>query len=319
MYTNPQVIFWRKNIETHIKPLTNLRTDRMCVIKILTAKSEKDIIFVGVYMPHRTCKIANYDDEIEKLEEIVKNAYTGECHIVVMGDINAHFGVEVDDRCWRQTSTNAKKFIQFMNRNDMILADVKSSGQGPVYTFQDSRGSQTYIDHSIISINFKSSKIKSQVHLDHFLNCSDHLSIELVIPALNRNQCEHNLKSISNEYIAWERFKDQQINALYTASLESETSTILFKIEVVNSNRGIVCTLNEMQKDSEFDQKKFWKYVNKTRENRKNISLVADIDGSLITDPDDVVKDWGQYFEQLFANDDTEQGYDENLKKTCES
>ena len=44
----------------------------MCVIKILTAKSEKDIIFVGVYKPHRTCKIANYDDEIEKLEEIVK-------------------------------------------------------------------------------------------------------------------------------------------------------------------------------------------------------------------------------------------------------
>ena len=47
---------------------------------------------------------------------------------------------------------------------------------------------------------------------------------------------------MSNEYIAWERFKDQQINALYTASLESETSTILSKIEVVDSNRGIVCT-----------------------------------------------------------------------------
>ena len=43
--------------------------------------------------------------------------------------------------------------------------------------------------------------------------------------------------------------------------------------------------------------------------NRKNISPVADIDGSLITNPDDVVKDWGQYFEQLFANDD------ENFKK----
>ena len=127
-----------------------------------------------------------------------------------------------------------------MNRNDMILADVKCSGQGLVYTFQVSRGSQTYIDHRIISTNFKSSKIKSQVHVDHFLNCSDHLSIELVIPALNRNQCEQNSKSISNEYIAWERFKDQQINALYTASLESETSTILSKIEVVNSNRGIV-------------------------------------------------------------------------------
>ena len=234
-------IFWRKNIETHIKPLPNLGTVRMCVIKILTAKSEKDLIFVGVYMPHRTCKIANYDDEIEKLEEIVKNAYTEKCHIVVMGDINAHFGVEVDDRCWGQTSTNAKKFIQFMNRNDMILDDVKSSGQGPMYTFQDSRGSQTYIDHSIISTNFKSPKIKSQVHVDHFLNCSDHLSIELVIPALNRNQCEQNSKSISNEYIAWERFKDQQINALYTASLESEMSTILSKIEVVNCNRGKVC------------------------------------------------------------------------------
>ena len=99
-------IFWRKSIETHIKSLPNLGTDRMCVIKILTAKSERDIIFVGVYKPHRTCKIANYDDEIEKLEEIVKNAYTEKCHIVVMGDINAHFGVEVDDRCWGQTSTN---------------------------------------------------------------------------------------------------------------------------------------------------------------------------------------------------------------------
>ena len=43
--------------------------------------------------------------------------------------------------------------------------------------------------------------------------------------------------------------------------------------------------------------------------NRKNISPVADIDGSLITNPDDVVKYWGQYFEQLFKNDD------ENFKK----
>ena len=120
-----------------------------------------------------------------------------------MGYINAHFGVEVDDRCWGQTSTNAKKFIQFMNRNDIILADVKSSGQGYVYTFQDSRGSQTYIDHRIISTNFESSKIT-----DHFLNCSDDLSIKLVIPAINRHKCEQNSMSISNEYIAWERFKN---------------------------------------------------------------------------------------------------------------
>ena len=80
-------------------------------------------------------------------------------------------------------------------------------------------------------------------------------------------------------------------------------------------NIQLVKDSNEMQKDSETDQKKFWKYVNKTRKNRKNISPVADIDGSLITNPDDVVKDWGQYFEQLFANDDTEQGYEENFKK----
>ena len=50
-----------------------------------------------------------------------------------MRDINANIGVEVDDRCWGQTSTNANKF---MNRNDMILADVKSSVQGPLYTFR---------------------------------------------------------------------------------------------------------------------------------------------------------------------------------------
>ena len=34
-----------------------------------------------------------------------------------------------------------------------------------------------------------------------------------------------------------------------------------------------------MQKDSEIDQKKFQKYLNKTKKNRKNISPVADIDG----------------------------------------
>ena len=36
-------------------------------------------------MPHRTCKIANFDDEMEKSEKNVKNAYTEKCHIVVMG------------------------------------------------------------------------------------------------------------------------------------------------------------------------------------------------------------------------------------------
>ena len=51
-----------------------------------------------------------------------------------MGDINVHFGVEVDDRCWGQTSTNKTKFIKLMNKNNMILADVKSSDQRPVYT-----------------------------------------------------------------------------------------------------------------------------------------------------------------------------------------
>ena len=59
---------------------------------------------------------------------MVKHVYTENCHIVVMGDINSHFCNEVDDRCWGQTSTNAKKFMKFINRNDMILADVKCSG-----------------------------------------------------------------------------------------------------------------------------------------------------------------------------------------------
>ena len=56
-------------------------------------------------------------------------------------------------------------------------------------------------------------------------------------------------------------------------------------------NIQLVKELNEMQKKSEIDQKKFWKYINKTRKNRKNISPVADIDDSFITNPDDVVKD----------------------------
>ena len=56
-------------------------------------------------------------------------------------------------------------------------------------------------------------------------------------------------------------------------------------------NIQLVKELNKMQKDSEIDQKKFQKYLNKTKKNRENISPVADIDGSLITNPDDVVKD----------------------------
>ena len=40
----------------------------MCVIKKLTVKSEKDnmiILLIGVYLPHSTCTIANYDDAVE--------------------------------------------------------------------------------------------------------------------------------------------------------------------------------------------------------------------------------------------------------------
>ena len=104
----------------------------MCVIKKLTVKSEKDniiILLIGLYLPHSTCTIANYDDEVEELEEIVQNTYTENCHIVIMEDVNAHFGVEVDQICRGKTSINAKKMTKFMNRN------VGSSGQSPVYTF----------------------------------------------------------------------------------------------------------------------------------------------------------------------------------------
>lgn len=61
-------ILWSQTLATCVRPLPNLGGDRVCVIQIII--NDVNYYVISAYMPHQTCRISDYEEEINILQRV---------------------------------------------------------------------------------------------------------------------------------------------------------------------------------------------------------------------------------------------------------
>ena len=142
-------VLWRKCLSASICPLPNLGSDRICVIEISMQNKQK-LYVIGVYLPHRTSVIADFETELIELENLIKSDIAGGAYLII-GDWNCHFGESYGSRCWGIESSNAEFAVHFIERCVLSVVDVTNVCIGPNYTYINENGYTAFIDHCAVS------------------------------------------------------------------------------------------------------------------------------------------------------------------------
>ena len=214
-------ILWNKSLSSYIRPLPDLGTDRICGIQL--SMGNRKYLILSVYMPHQTCYISNFGDELNVLENIICE-YSQMGEICIIGDVNVSLGIEYGKRGTR-TNANGKRMMNMMLRYDMHPIDL-IIGEGPRWTYTWANG-KTYIDHVFVSDGLKYAITKCNVIEDEIANVSDHLPIAIEIQEYySATPRDMNARS----QVAWHKMTPGEINDKYTLPLEVMLQTLLTDI-----------------------------------------------------------------------------------------
>ena len=124
----------------------------------------------------------------------------------------------------------------------MTIADLDNNSIGPTYTFLNTRGDLSYIDHCVLSQRLVNDIIQCSSLDDCTQNTSDHLPVSLSIKmtlALNPSSKKHRGSNIK-----WHQLTPQDIETRYTVLLEQSMYDYIMK----NAQH-----LREIQKWAEID------------------------------------------------------------------
>ena len=219
-------LLWRKNLSHYVK-IVACKSDRICVIEVAEACYGKSLFVIGVYLPHQTCTISSFQDEIRALSDLIARVqHQGE--IVIIGDTNCHFGTEYGNRGWGKTTKNAKSLMNLVEACDLKLYDLDDAFcSGPNYSFHVERVGTSYIDHCIVSQMLMCNITECKVIDEDHLNMSDHLPIVLKVNTCRLQKGDVYIK----ENIAWHKISSDQIKELYTKPLAERLDQLLYDIE----------------------------------------------------------------------------------------
>lgn len=214
-------ILWdSKKLNYKVRIMPELGSDRMCVIEL--SGMSRIYYIISVYMPHQSCYIANYTEELNSIQNIVdKCSPQGQC--VILGDFNVHFGAEYQGRCWGTSSQNANKVMQFIRQNNMCIVDIGDKGSGESYSYSGWHGN-SYLDHCVVSENIVPYVEKCEILTDEVKNVSDHLALVLHLAEcfeVEATQCQNARR------VAWHRLSQEDIEHYYTIPLEEECCRVL--------------------------------------------------------------------------------------------
>ncbi len=219
-------LFWRDTLSQYVTPLNDIKSDRMCAIDVMIPNKRRTIV-VSVYLPHKTSQVANYTSELETLEMLVDRAQAADSGIIILGDINAHFGSELSPRCLGVTSPNGVQFQTFVERNNLHFADLTAAASGPMYTFQSKvHGGRSYIDHCVVSDDLVHDIKQCWVYDDCIENTSDHLPVGMKIYHAV-NQTEPVPSEVGAGFIPWRKLSVEDINVTYTFPLDVAMAPML--------------------------------------------------------------------------------------------
>ena len=215
----------------------HINSDRICTIQVSNVGASKSNLYIfGVYLPQRQCHIADFNTHLSKLEELVSTCQN-DGEIMIIGDLNCHFGVEHGDRYWGMTTRNAKTFNDMATRRGLYLMDSESKlCSGPMYTFNVEGVGCSYIDHCVVSKSLVPHISSCNIIADCILNTSDHLPISVSVDLESlprRHICRTNSK------ISWDKMTVDEIKNIYTTPLDRALHDLITPIEDAHNEEDL--------------------------------------------------------------------------------
>ena len=217
-------IMWSKDIAERVKVI-ECNSDRICIIEVIRAIHGRSLFIFSVYLPQQQCKISSFSHHLEVLAEMV-NRCKLEGEILIIGDTNCHFGVNVGDRFNGVTTKNAKAMLKMVKDCDLHIIDSsKSVCSGPCYTYYVPGVGSSYIDHCMASTLAAMCISKCEILEDCIQNTSDHLPIKVTIQDSHKGDKDRTYSS-SNTRIAWNKITKEEIETSYTYPLTQKLKPI---------------------------------------------------------------------------------------------
>ncbi len=78
-----------------------------------------------MYLPQPGCTLVSYDNVLVELELQVE-IYKSDGNIIIMGDVNAHFGMDMGPRAWGKTTDSESILSKFIHRSSLYCVDLSS-------------------------------------------------------------------------------------------------------------------------------------------------------------------------------------------------
>lgn len=231
-------ILWRKNMSCQVRQMRNMGTDRIVVIQLFVQNGNRPIFIIGVYLPQHGCKVDNYQQHLDALENVVQQcSLTGD--VIVAGDFNAHFGTEEDfSRCSGKTSYNGRKLKKMMNACSLTPVDLLRFCEGPEFSFENSRGDRSYIDHILVSNHCVNDVLSCEVTED-VLNTSDHLALVCKLN-LQGYLIRENAAQVNTEYkVAWHKLSAPECEHYYTERVDQKLLSALSYLEPFGNTNSL--------------------------------------------------------------------------------
>ncbi len=89
-------MMWSRSLSHRVRTI-ECESDRICAIEVIGLCHERSVFVIGVYLPHTGCTIANFNEEVGILSDLVgKCKQEGE--VIIIGDTNCNFGKQVAPR-----------------------------------------------------------------------------------------------------------------------------------------------------------------------------------------------------------------------------
>ena len=128
---------------------------------------------------------------------------------------------------WGQTCSNGRKPLKLTDSYDLVIKYLYNSSTGPTFSFENSCGGTSYIDHCVILRSLVDQVRMCGVIEEATENTSDHLPVFAVIDICFENN-NNGRKSMRNN-ITWQKLIETDIRSKYTDKLESYMSDYISK------------------------------------------------------------------------------------------
>ena len=216
-------LIWKEALDKCIKPITTIKSDRICGIQVETGKNGL-LTVVSVYMPQANCKIAEYDNVLHELDEVAEH-YSQVGHVLIMGDVNAHIGPEGGPRGWGKTTPSGHKLLHWVKESALQLYDMQDCCHGPRYTFKKKgRENKSYIDHCIVTGSLVPYIRQCRVWEPEDRNISDHLPLSIVLDTKNLPQL--NYMDTPVKKLKWDKVTEEDLIRDYVEPLSATLENI---------------------------------------------------------------------------------------------